>query len=79
MVDAGVVCVGESTGYRVLSDADLLSRWKRSVVCSGEYNFRPKAPDQESEPFRVLGTAPWSGDHPVTSLVGAGYGEFRLF
>src|SRR5271168_4961641 len=25
MVDAGVACVGESTAYRVLSDADLLS------------------------------------------------------
>ena len=47
MVDAGVACVGESTVYRVLSDADLLSRWKRSVVSSGEYNFRPKAPNQQ--------------------------------
>jgi len=47
MVDAGVVCVGESTVYRVLSDADLLSRWKRSVPSSGEYNFRPKAPNQQ--------------------------------
>jgi putative transposase len=42
-----VACVGESTVYRVLSDADLLSRWKRSVVSSGEYNFRPKAPNQQ--------------------------------
>jgi putative transposase len=32
MVDAAVACVGESTVYRVLSDADLLSRWKRSVA-----------------------------------------------
>ena len=47
MVDAGVACVGESTVYRTLSDADLLSRWKRSVVSSGEYNFRPKAPNQQ--------------------------------
>ena len=30
MVDAGTACVGESTVYRILSDADLLSRWKRS-------------------------------------------------
>jgi len=30
MVDAQVVCVGESTVYRVLSEANLLSRWKRS-------------------------------------------------
>jgi len=47
MVDANVACVGESTVYRVLSDADLLSRWKRSVVSSGEYNFRPNAPNQQ--------------------------------
>lgn len=47
MVDALVACVGESTVYRVLSDADLLSRWKRSVASSGEYNFRPTAPNQQ--------------------------------
>jgi putative transposase len=47
MVDAGVACVGESTVYRVLSDADLLSRWKRSTVSSGEYNFRPNGPNQQ--------------------------------
>ena len=47
MVDAGTACVGESTVYRVLSDADLLSRWKRSVASSGEYNFRPNAPNQQ--------------------------------
>ena len=47
MVDAGVACVGESTVYRVLSEADLLSRWKRSVASSGEYHFRPIAPNQQ--------------------------------
>jgi transposase InsO family protein len=47
MVDAGTACLGESTVYRVLSDADLLSRWKRSTVSSGEYNFRPKAPNEQ--------------------------------
>jgi putative transposase len=47
MVDTGTACVGESTVYRVLSDADLLSRWKRSSVSSGEYNFRPTAPNQQ--------------------------------
>ncbi len=47
MVDAGVACVGESTVYSVLSDADLLSRWKRSTVSSGEYNFRPNGPNQQ--------------------------------
>jgi len=47
MVDAGRACVGESTVYRVLSDADLLSRWKRSTASSGEYNFRPSGPNQQ--------------------------------
>jgi transposase InsO family protein len=47
MVDAGTTCVGESTVYRVLSDADLLSRWKRSTASSGEYNFRPNGPNQQ--------------------------------
>src|SRR6266849_835808 len=47
MVDAGVASVGESTVYRVLSEADLLSRWKRSAASSGEYNFRPIAPNQQ--------------------------------
>ena len=46
-VDGKVACVGESTVYRVLSDADLLSRWKRSQPSSGEYNFRPLAPNQQ--------------------------------
>jgi len=47
MIDAQVACVGESTVYRVLSEADLLSRWKRSAASSGEYNFRPTAPNQQ--------------------------------
>lgn len=47
MVDAQIACVGESTTYRVLSEADLLSRWKRSAASSGEYHFRPNAPNQQ--------------------------------
>lgn len=47
MVDAGIASVGESTVYRVLSEADLLSRWKRSAASSGEYHFRPVAPNQQ--------------------------------
>jgi len=46
-VDAEIACVGESTVYRVLSEADLLSRWKRSERSSGEYHFRPTAPNQQ--------------------------------
>lgn len=45
MVDAGIACVGESTVYRVLSEADLLSRGKRSGQSSGEYHFRPTGPN----------------------------------
>jgi len=33
---------GKARFYRVLSDADLLSRWKRSTASSGEYNFGPR-------------------------------------
>ena len=47
MVDAAIACVGESTVYRVLSAADLLSRWKRSSSSEGEYSFRPTAPNQQ--------------------------------
>ncbi len=47
MVDAEVACVGESTVYRVLSEADLLSRWKRSTASPGDYDFRPTAPNQQ--------------------------------
>ena len=47
MVDAGVACVGESTVYRVLSEADLLSRWKRSEPSTGDYHFRATAPNQQ--------------------------------
>jgi transposase InsO family protein len=47
MVDEAAACVGESTTYRVLSDADLLSRWKRSSVSDGEYRFRPTGPNQQ--------------------------------
>ena len=33
------------TGF--LSEADLLSRWKRSSKSSGEYHFRPTGPNQQ--------------------------------
>lgn len=47
MIDADIASVGESTVYRVLSEADLLSRWKRSERSSGSYDFRPTAPNQQ--------------------------------
>ena len=47
MVDTGTACMGESTVYWVLIDADLSSHWKRSAASSGEYNFRPVAAHQQ--------------------------------
>ena len=47
MIDAGLVCVGESTVYRVLSEADLLYRWKRAERSSGVYDFKPAGPHQQ--------------------------------
>ena len=35
MVNAGVAGIGESTFYRVVSDADLWARWKQSVASAG--------------------------------------------
>lgn len=47
MLDGGVAAVSESTVYRVLSEADLLARWKRSSPSPGEYSFRPTGPNQQ--------------------------------
>jgi putative transposase len=47
MVDQGIAYASESAVYRVLDKADLLSRWKRSERSSGEYHFRPDAPNQQ--------------------------------
>ncbi len=47
MVDGELACVGENTVYEVLSEADLLSRWKRSTASSGEYNFQTNGPNQQ--------------------------------
>jgi transposase InsO family protein len=47
MIDAGIVAVDESSVYRVLKDADLLYRFKRSAPSDGQYRFRPTAPNQQ--------------------------------
>ena len=36
MVDAGIACAGDSTVYRVLRDAELLTRWTRCCLFSGD-------------------------------------------
>jgi hypothetical protein len=56
MVDAQTACVGESMVYRVSSETDLLSRWKRSTHSSGEYNFRPTVPNQQWHTDVMYGT-----------------------
>lgn len=47
MLDQDIVAASESAVYRVLREADLLSRWKRSARSSGEYTFRPTGPNQQ--------------------------------
>ncbi len=47
MLDQDLVCASQSAVYRVLREADLLSRWKRSARSSGVYTFGPTAPNQQ--------------------------------
>lgn len=47
MIDAGIVAVDESSVYRVLKEADLLYRFKRSEPSDGQYRFRPSGPNQQ--------------------------------
>lgn len=47
MLDQDIVAASESAVYRVLREADLLNRWKRSSRSSGVYTFRPTAPNQQ--------------------------------
>ena len=47
MPDQDIACVSESAVYRVLREADLLRRWKRSVRSSGVCSFKPTGPNQQ--------------------------------
>lgn len=47
MVDTGVAYVSESAVYRVLRDAELLSRWKRSERSPSLYMFKATGPNQQ--------------------------------
>ena len=47
MLDQDIVCASESAVYRVLREADLLHRWKRSSRSSGVYSFKPTGPNQQ--------------------------------
>ncbi len=47
MIDENIVSVDESSVYRVLSEADLLYRYKRADRSDGQYRFRPTDPNQQ--------------------------------
>jgi putative transposase len=47
MIDENIVSVDESSVYRVLSEADLLYRYKRADRSDGQYRFRPTGPNQQ--------------------------------
>ena len=47
MLDQNIAAVSESAVYRVLREADLLRRWKRSARSSGVYSFKPTGPNQQ--------------------------------
>lgn len=47
MVDGDVAYLSPSSIYRILNDADLLYRYKRSSKSSGVYDFTPSAPHQQ--------------------------------
>ena len=47
MLDQDIACASESAVYRVLREADLLRRWKRSARSSGVYSFKPTGPNQQ--------------------------------
>ena len=47
MIDDDVAYISPSSVYRILSERDLLSRFKRSAKSPGKYNFIPKAPHQQ--------------------------------
>jgi len=47
MVDDDIAYLSPSSVYRILNDADLLYRYKRSAKSSGRYDFTPTAPHQQ--------------------------------
>lgn len=47
MVDNDVAYLSPSSVYRILDNAELLYRYKRSSKSSGCYNFKPAAPHQQ--------------------------------
>jgi len=47
MIDEDVAYLSPSSVYRILSDQDLLYRYKRSRKSGGQYNFKPQKPHDQ--------------------------------
>ena len=47
MIDEDVACLSPSTVYRILSERDLLMRYKKSDRSPGRYDFKPTRPHQQ--------------------------------
>ena len=47
MTDADVAYLSQSAVYRILSDRNLLCRWKPAIQSKGVYDFKPTAPHQQ--------------------------------
>jgi len=47
MVDSDVAYLSPSSVYRILNNADLLYRYKRSSKSTGRYDFKPSAPHEQ--------------------------------
>lgn len=47
MIDDDIAYISPSSVYRILSERDLLSRFKRSGKSPGKYDFKPSAPHQQ--------------------------------
>jgi transposase InsO family protein len=47
MIDADIVYLSPSSVYRILSERDLLERYKKSSKSKGKYDYKPDAPHQQ--------------------------------
>jgi transposase InsO family protein len=47
MIDGDVACLSPSSIYRILTDRDLLCRWKAPQKSKGTYDFKPVAPHDQ--------------------------------
>ena len=47
MIDENIACLSPSSVYRILSDRDLLYRFKRSSKSTGKYDYKPDKPHDQ--------------------------------